>query len=1006
MRSPHPSGPLVRRDVPRRILALATAVVCALTGLVAAAPPARAAAGGVVINEFYGRGGSVGQPYTNKFVELHNATDAAIDLGGTSLQYRSAASTSPASAVAPLHGIVPAHGYFLIQLNSNGSGGLPLPTPDIDASRIAVSGSSGTIWLANTTTAGRPDAADVIDKLGYGSSNSPEGTAVAYPGTNATVGSLNRTDGGDTDDNARDFTFTADLTPQNSGDTSPEPPPAPVPVAIADIQGPGDATPLAGQRVTTTGIVTATYPTGGFAGVYLQTPGTGGAVKAAGTASDGIFVASNAAASDLRIGDCIVVTGTAEESAGLTRLAGAPMFTPAADCDPVTPTPLATLPATDADREAYEGMLVHPEGPYTITNNYALNQYGQLGLAVGTEPLYQATDVVAPGDEAAAHEAANLLKAITLDDGSSWNYLTNATAKGSPLPYVSAATPMRTGSRVTFARPVILDFRHQWNYQPQGQVVGHDAALVPVEATDDREATPPAVGDGLRLASFNVLNYFTDLGQDEAGCAGYLDRDGTPVTARDCQVRGAYTPAAFADQERKLVAAINALDADIVALMEVENSAGLTYISHPRDHTLSRLVAALNAAAGGTRWAFAPSPTVVPTTEDVIRTAFIYNPDAVALDGASLIDIAGDFANARYPLAQRFTAGADEAPFVVIANHFKSKGSGEDDGTGQGLSNPSREAQARELTRWAAEQFGDDPVFLLGDFNAYSRETPVQIIEAAGYVNLAADLDPGSTSYQYSGRLGSLDHAFANAAARQWVTGAAVWDINGDESVAFQYSRRNYNVVDLYAPDPFASSDHDPVLVGFEPATAPFVDVPVGAPFRAEIAWMKQAGLTTGWPDGTFRPLQPVARDAMAAFLHRLAGRPSVAGLTEPFVDVAPGMEHYDAIVWAHHAGITTGWPDGTFRPSEPINRDAMMVFLHRFAGSPDYTPPEESPFSDVAPGDPFYREILWAHAHGITTGYPDGTFRPLAATNRDATAAYFHRFVVVNGFGFHTERE
>ena len=79
-------------------------------------------------------------------------------------------------------------------------------------------------------------------------------------------------------------------------------------------------------------------------------------------------------------------------------------------------------------------MLVHPQGTYTITNNYALNQYGQLGLAVGTEPLYQATDVVLPGADAAAYEAANLTKYITLDDGSSWNYLTNTAAKNSPLP--------------------------------------------------------------------------------------------------------------------------------------------------------------------------------------------------------------------------------------------------------------------------------------------------------------------------------------------------------------------------------------------------------------------------------------------------------------------------------------------------------------------------------------------------------------------------------------------
>ncbi len=104
----------------------------------------------------------------------------------------------------------------------------------------------------------------------------------------------------------------------------------------------------------------------------------------------------------------------------------------------------------------------------------------------------------------------------------------------------------------------------------------------------------------------------------------------------------------------------------------------------------------------------------------------------------------------------------------------------------------------------------------MGDFNAYAREDPVRALESAGYVNLARLFDPGSASYQFSGRLGSLDHAFANAKALRLVTSASVWDINGDESVAFQYSRRNYTIVDFYAPDPFASSDHDPVVVGLD----------------------------------------------------------------------------------------------------------------------------------------------------------------------------------------------
>ena len=771
----------------------------------------------VIINEFYGRGGSANQPYTHKFVELYNPTGADIALDGTSLQYRAATSTGLASA-APLEGTIEAGGYFLIELPSNGGNGSPLPDPD-DTAGINPSGTTGTIFLAEGTERISPDDTDlIIDKLGYGGSNSPEGTAAPYPGNNSAPGSLNRTDFVDTDDNAADFTFSEQVTPQNSGSDGgdPEPPPEPVEATIAEIQGPGDETPLRGQEVITEGVVTAAYPTGGFRGVYIQTPGTGGTPKVPGDASDGIFVFSDWAAENLEIGECVSVEGTADEYFTLTQLRDV-FVTQIEGCEAVTPTPLETLPATDAEKEVYEGMLVHPQGPYTITNNYALNQYGQLGLAVGTEPLYQATDVVEPGAEAEVYEAENQRKYITLDDGSSWNYLTNSTAQDTPLPYLSHEEPHRTGSQVTFDQPVILDYRFQWNYQPTGQVVGSESDNDPILSEDDREYEVPEVGGNIQIGAFNVLNYFTDLGKDEPGCGYYADRDGNPVATNWCEVRGAWTQEAFEDQQAKIVTAINKMDADVLGLQEIEANSALSYKDLPRDTAMAALVEALNEDAGWTRWAYVPSPVgQVPANEDIIRTGFIYDPSTVQLLGSSQILLDNAFANARYPLAQKFKAVRTGKPFVAINNHFKSKGSGEDDGTGQGLANPSREAQARALTAWAEEMYEDEAVFLMGDFNAYSKETPVQIIEAAGYTNTAKAAEPGSATYQFSGRLGSLDHIFANEKAMRLVTGAAVWDINGDESIAFQYSRRNYNVTDFHSDNEFASSDHDPTLVGLD----------------------------------------------------------------------------------------------------------------------------------------------------------------------------------------------
>lgn len=793
----------------RRTCAAVAAPLVALplagaTALLTAAP-ASAVSTTVVISEVFGGGGNSGAVLTHDFIELGNRSSSSVSLAGWSLKYYSAG--GGLGGTNTLTGTIPAGKTFLIQEAKGAGGTQPLPTPD----------ATGTLGLG--ASAGRVDLLDpsgtVIDRVGYGTSTT--GAEGAPTGNLSSTTSAARNAAFlDTDNNAADFTVGAP-TPQASGGgggTDPEPEPTPTAATIAEIQGTSAASPMQGKQVRTKGVVTAVYPTGGFNGFYLQTPGTGGRTDATPGASDGIFVFGT---TDATIGQCLDVTATVTEFSTLTELTK-PTLTAATDCAPVTPTPLATLPASDAEKEQYEGMLVQPQGTYTITNNYALNQYGQIGLAVGDEPLRTATDVVLPGAAATAYEAENKKKYVTLDDGSSWDYIRNETAQDSPLPYLSQAEPMRTGSQVTFSKPVILDYRFQWNYQPTGQVVGATDAEDPVSTENDRETTAPAVGGNLKIATFNVLNYFTDLGETEdtfKNCPFYADRDGTPVTTNFCEVRGAWTANAFEDQEAKIVTAINGLGADVVSLEEIETSSQISYLpGQPRDKALATLVTALNEA-GGT-WAYVASPTVVPSNEDVIRTAFIYRKDRVQPLEASQILLDDAFANARYPLAQKFKKLNAGNPFVIIANHFKSKGSGVDDGTGQGNANPSRIEQAKALRTWANTQFADEAVFLVGDFNAYSKEDPVREIEAGGFTNLAERFDAGSASYQFDGRLGSLDHGFANAKALTMVTGAGIWDINSDESVAMQYSRRNYNVTDFYTTQPWSSSDHDPLLIGLE----------------------------------------------------------------------------------------------------------------------------------------------------------------------------------------------
>ncbi|MCX6497777.1 MAG: S-layer homology domain-containing protein [Arthrobacter sp.] len=171
-----------------------------------------------------------------------------------------------------------------------------------------------------------------------------------------------------------------------------------------------------------------------------------------------------------------------------------------------------------------------------------------------------------------------------------------------------------------------------------------------------------------------------------------------------------------------------------------------------------------------------------------------------------------------------------------------------------------------------------------------------------------------------------------------------------------------------------------------------FSDVTATNQFNREISWLSNNLITQGYPDGTFRPVTSISREAMAAFLYRLAGSPAVPATAPTFVDVPSGNQFYNEIRWLASTGITTGYPDKTFRPGDPVNRDAMAAFLYRYNGKPA-VPATAPTFPDVAQSNLFYNEIRWLAATQITTGYPDNTFRPVQPINRDAMAAFVYRY-------------
>ena len=582
---------------------------------------------------------------------------------------------------------------------------------------------------------------------------------------------------------------------------------ADVTATIADVQGTTGVTPLSGSVVTVQGIVTGDYrnsTASGYRGFYLQDP----AGDAADNRSDGIFVFSASANPAVSIGDLITVTGAAGEFNGQTQISAttdAAYGLVSAGVGVPAPTMLPDAAVGNA-REAFEGMLVTPESAY-LSSSHQLFNFGSLWLNAD-ELAVKATETTDAGVAANVIAADNRANRLLVDDGYSIQ-VSNAAHPGAQ-PYFDTATVVRNGDKfVSPAAGMILGWGFSdWRLQPQRPLSStspaEHAALEPTfESLNPRTNAPTDVGGDFSVGAFNVFNYFTTFGGD---------------------ARGADNAADFAIQQSKIVTAINALDADVVALMEIENSVKL---GEPADEALGNLVEALNAAAESTVWAFVPTPAPLldAATTDFITNAIIYKTATATPVGASIADIDETVWNiAREPIAQTFEV--DGKVITVVANHFKSKspptGGGAEPSDLQGFFNAERVAQANRVKLFVDSIIGDPArgpnVMLLGDFNAYHEEDPSQVLTAAGFIDLVPD-NTDEYTYTFNGELGSLDHAFASPALAKSVTGVDVWNINSSE-----WSDRGYEFDAAEAGTPFRSSDHDPVKIGLSSALPP-VDI-------------------------------------------------------------------------------------------------------------------------------------------------------------------------------------
>jgi len=892
-----------RIQVTRTALSLALFLLLAACGreVAPAEPPAPApaeqqleplAAGDLFISE-YVEGSSL-----DKAIEIYNGTDATVDLaaGAYAIQVYSNGAVTPNQTIA-LEGTVVAGDVFVV---ANPSAGAAI----VSETDLA---DGGVTWNGNDAVALVKDGVflDVIGQIGvdpgtaWGSGDTSTANATLRRNTTVCAGDPDGSDAFDPSaewDGFAQDTFdglgshAADCEGAGGGDGVGDPDPEdPSPIGqcgdpatrIHAIQGAGFASPLSGQTVVIEGIVVGDFqPDDGDAldlgGFFVQEEDADADGDPA--TSEGIFVFAPGAP-DVQIGDVVRLEGQASEFFDMTQLSNVTLLACGTAATLPTATEIAFPLASQGDLEAYEGMFVTLPQELFIAEFFNFDRFGEIVLAapIDTSPgpsgrHYQPTSYEEPGPDSQAELQKIQLNRITLDDG-------RTTQNPDPARHPGGAefdltNRFRGGDTITNATGVLNFAFGLYRIQPtQG------AEYV---AANPRPLAPDPVGGNVTVANLNVLNYFVtlDAGADVCG----------PLGGQEC--RGADTAEEFTRQRDKIFAALAAMDADVVGLVEIENDAA--------DAALNDLVSGLNDVVGAGTYAAIETG---PIGSDAIRVALIYKSGSVTpvgdfavLDTPAFLDPSGTGGDKNRPaLAQTFVPTGGGQAVTVAVNHLKSKGSScgpGDDDPDQGNCNLTRTLATQELLDWIATDptdSGTSHVLLIGDYNAYDEEAPVDVLLSRGYDDLLeAFQGEDAYTYVFDGMLGHLDYAFASESLTSIgrVTGAAAWSINADEPDILDYdtSFKQPAQAALYEPNAFRSSDHDPVVVGLDLAN------------RAPVCTHAEATIDRLWPAN-----------------HQLIAN-GIAGVTDP--DGDPVTVTIDGIFQDEPVN---GRGDGSFRPDAVI---------------------------------------------------------------------------------------
>ena len=473
-------------------------------------------------------------------------------------------------------------------------------------------------------------------------------------------------------------------------------------------------------------------------------------------------------------GRLLRIAGTVIESNGQTGLK-AHQLTDCGQQALPAPRTIASLPLKAGMLENFEGMRIELQMPLTIADLYGL-QAGRFMVASGGR-VDAPTEVAKPGAPARAVAASNSARTLTVI---------------APPDSIQLDSLPRRGDLLNTSSGVLGQWRDSYqlylDQAPQFQQL------------NPRRPAPERAGS-VRISSFNVLNYFN--GDGKGG--------GFPTP------RGANSPAEFERQQAKILAAMQAIDADIFALAEIENDGYQQYSA------ISQLTAALNASTQRS-YAFVHAPGG-QLGGDSIAVGLLYDSAILKPKGQAMAIVDAPFdQHHRPPLIQSFVHLATGRVLTVVALHLKSKrcngpqGKNVDLGDGQSCWNAARVEATRFLADWLtrnpAADIEQDNILILGDFNAHSREDPLTALIESGFVRIVPAAS-GHHSFVFQGQTGALDHGFASPGLAA-IASASVWHINADEAPWLDYNLENKSVEDdalLYRPDPYRSSDHDPLII-------------------------------------------------------------------------------------------------------------------------------------------------------------------------------------------------